>query len=83
MDLLQKRSESQALKQVCELIGHEVAIMTAYSKADFEKYCNYISSIDVEHDNNSRENVPLCIHISSHGKEKQGTGSLSISKNAV
>lgn len=69
MDLLQKRSESKALKQVCELIGHEVAIMTAYSKSDFEKYCHYISSIDVEHDRENRKKIPLCIHITSHGNE--------------
>lgn len=70
MDLLQHRSEAQALEQVCKIIGHEVAIMTAYSKADFRKYCKYISSIDASHDEKSRRDIPLCIHISAHGNEK-------------
>ncbi len=69
MDLLQSRSEAKALEQVCKIIGHEVATMPAYSKADFRKYCKYISSIDVDHDGQSKRGVPLCIHISAHGNE--------------
>ena len=69
MDLLQRRSEAQALKQVCDIIGHESAILNAYSKGDFKKYCKYISSIGSEHDEKNRESIPLCIHISSHGSD--------------
>lgn len=43
--------------------------MTAYSKTDFKKFCTYISSIDVDHDENTDEDVPLCIHISAHGND--------------
>lgn len=70
IDLLQDRSEAKALEQVCKIIGHEVAVLSAYSKQDFKKYCKYISSIDVDHDFKSREKVPLCIHISAHGNQK-------------
>ena len=67
MDLLQGRTESQALAEICKIIGHEVAVLNAFSKSDFKKLCGYISSINSRHDRNKRTDVPLCIHISSHG----------------
>jgi len=69
MDLLQGRTESQGLAEICKIIGHEVAIFSAYSKDDFQKLCKYISSISSEHDKNKRKGIPLCIHISAHGNE--------------
>ncbi|PTT56082.1 hypothetical protein [Aeromonas sp. HMWF015] len=69
MDLLQGRSEATALEQVCRSIGNEVAVLTAYSEDDFEKYCNYISSIDSSHDNEDCSE-PLCVHISTHGNNQ-------------
>ena len=70
MDLLQGRTESQALAEICKIIGHEVAVLTAYSKGDFRKFCKYISSIDPKHDENQREKVPLCIHLAVHGNSE-------------
>ncbi len=68
MDLLQGRSEATALEKVSRLIDNEVAVITAHSKEDFQKYCNYISSIDSNHDRR-RIQEPLCIHISTHGNK--------------
>jgi hypothetical protein len=67
MDLLQRRTESQALEEICKIIGHEVAILRAFSKSDFIKFCEYISSISSGHDKRERKEVPLCIHIATHG----------------
>ncbi|HDO1384360.1 TPA: hypothetical protein P2R06_004166 [Aeromonas veronii] len=69
MDLLQGRSEANALEQVCRLIGNDVAVLTAYSEQDFEKYCKYISSIDSNHDD-GEGHEPLCIHVATHGNER-------------
>ena len=70
MDLLQGRTESRALAEICKIIGHEAYVLTAYSKSDFKKICGYISSINSVHDINHRKNIPLCIHISAHGNER-------------
>lgn len=67
MDLLNAKSEASALEQVCKIFGHKVAKLTAYSETDFIKYCQYISSIDSAHDDRSDNEMPLCIHISTHG----------------
>jgi hypothetical protein len=67
MDLLQGRTESQALGEICKIIGHEVAVLKAFSKDDFINLCSYISSISSEHDKQGRSKVPLCIHLSAHG----------------
>ncbi|MGF1686428.1 hypothetical protein L4C36_06995 [Photobacterium japonica] len=69
MDLLQDRSEAKALEKICHIIGHEVAILTAYCAEDLEKYCDYISSIDNIHVTRSKQR-PLCIHLSAHGNER-------------
>lgn len=70
MDLLQSRSEGQALGEICRIVGHEVAVLTAYSKFDFRNVCNYISSISTDHDDKRRKRVPLCIHLVAHGNIK-------------
>ncbi len=67
MDLIQKRSEGRALEQICKIIGHEVSILTAYSRQDLDKFIDYISSIDVNHDSSPSRKMPLCIHIAAHG----------------
>jgi hypothetical protein len=69
MDLLQGRSEGRALGEICRIIGHEVAVLNAYSKPDFRNLCNYISSISKRHDNKKRKKVPLCIHLVAHGND--------------
>ncbi|WP_087016918.1 hypothetical protein [Thaumasiovibrio subtropicus] len=69
LDLLNDRSEAKALEQVCEIFGHKVANLTAYSEADLRKYCRYISSIDSSHGVKSQREMPLCIHISAHGNK--------------
>lgn len=79
MDLLQKRSESEALEKICNLIGHEVAAFKVLSKYDFKKISKFIGSIDSEHDEKRREKVPICIHISAHGNEDElGIGSSDV-----
>ncbi|CAH1531253.1 conserved hypothetical protein [Vibrio harveyi] len=70
MDLLNGKSEASALEKVCKIFGHKVAKLTAYSEADFKKYCQYISSIDSNHDDDEERDAPLCIHISAHGNRK-------------
>ena len=50
MDLLQGRSEREALEKVCKLIGHEVATFEVRSEREFRTVCKYISSIDEDHD---------------------------------
>ncbi len=68
MDSIQNRSEGAALEKICKIIGHDVAILTAYSNRDLDKYCDYISTIDANHDNENRHvRVPLCVHIAAHG----------------
>lgn len=70
MDLLQDRSEREALEKVCKLIGHEVATFEVKSKQEFKTICKYLSSIDEDHDSKKRKKVPLCIHISTHGNDE-------------
>jgi hypothetical protein len=69
MDLLQNRGEAPALEKACALIGHEVASLSAKSKAELKHLCQYIAEIDSDQDRRDRKNVPLCVHITSHGNE--------------
>lgn len=69
MDLLQNRGEAPALEKACALIGHEVASLSAKSKAELKHLCQYIAEIDSDQDRRNRKNVPLCVHIASHGNE--------------
>lgn len=69
IDLLQGRNEGKSLEQICKLVGHEVISFHPKSKRDLIKVCKYISSIDREHDGSDSPDLPLCIHISSHGEE--------------
>lgn len=73
MDLLQNRGEAPALEKACALIGHEVASLTATSKAELKELCRFISDIDSDQDRRRRKRVPLCVHISAHGN-KNGLG---------
>lgn len=70
MDLLQGRTESRALAEICKIVGHEASVLTAYDEDDFLKMCCYISSITSDHDKNNRKSIPLCVHLSAHGNEK-------------
>ncbi len=69
MDLIQNRSEAKAIEKMCRIIGHEAAILTAYSEKDLIKYCDYISSIDNIYSSDRLKKVPLCIHVSAHGNQ--------------
>ena len=69
MDLLQERSEGQGLEKICKLVGHEVASFQVKSKFELESVCEYISSIDKTHDDRNMPDLPLCIHITSHGND--------------
>lgn len=69
IDLLQGRNEGKSLEQICRLVGHEVINFHPKSKDDLLTVCKYISSIDREHDGTDNPDLPLCIHISSHGEE--------------
>ncbi|MEA3469014.1 MAG: hypothetical protein U9R57_12450 [Thermodesulfobacteriota bacterium] len=69
IDLLQGRNEGKSLEQICKLIGHEATSFHPRSKNDLETVCKYISSIDREHDGTDNPDLPVCIHISSHGEE--------------
>lgn len=69
IDLLQGRNEGRSLEQICKLVGHEVFCFHPQSKKDLIKVCRYISSIDREHDGSDKPDLPICIHISSHGEE--------------
>ena len=69
IDLLQGRNEGKSLEQICKLVGHEVIGFQPKSKTDLATVCKYISSIDREHDGSDNPDLPLCIHISSHGEE--------------
>lgn len=69
LDLLQDRNEGRSLEQVCKLVGHEVASFHPKSKTDLVTLCKYISSIDSEHDSTDNPDLPICLHISSHGEE--------------
>lgn len=69
IDLLQGRNEGKTLEQVCKLVGHEVCCFHPKSKNDLATVCGYISSIDREHDGSDNPDLPICIHISSHGEE--------------
>ncbi len=69
LDLLQGRNEGKSLEQICKLIGHEATSFQPRSKSDLDTVCQYISSIDREHDDTDNPDLPVCIHISSHGEE--------------
>lgn len=69
IDLLQGRNEGKSLEQICKMIGHEVFCFHPKSKLNLAEVCRYISSIDREYDGNIDPDVPICIHISSHGEE--------------
>jgi len=69
IDLLQGRNEGKSLEQICKMVGHEVFCFHPKSKNDLETICRYISSIDREHDGSDNPDLPICIHISSHGEE--------------
>lgn len=69
LDLLQGRNEGKSLEQICKLVGHEVASFQSKSKEELISVCRYISSIDREHDATDNPDLPLCVHISSHGEE--------------
>jgi hypothetical protein len=69
MDLLQNRGEAPALEKACALVGHEVASLSAKSKAELKHLCQYIAEIDSDQDRRRREHVPLCVHIAAHGNE--------------
>lgn len=69
IDLLQGRNEGKSLEQICRLVGHEVISFQPKSKKDLATVCRYISSIDREHDGSDNPDLPICIHISSHGEE--------------
>lgn len=68
LDLMDGRSESRTLEQICKMMGHNVTTFFAKSKSEFDNICEFISSIElVERDESKDE--PICIHISSHGDE--------------
>ncbi|MBN2095955.1 hypothetical protein JW752_00980 [Candidatus Peregrinibacteria bacterium] len=67
MDLLQGRSESAAIEKICKLFGHEVASMIVRSKEELKTALEYVANIDEAHDENEREDVPLCVHLGAHG----------------
>ena len=73
MDLLQNRGEAPALEKACTLIGHEVASLSAKSKAELKHLCQYIADIDSDQGPRNRKSVPLCVHIATHG-HKDGLG---------
>jgi len=73
MDLLQSRGEAPALEKACTLIGHEVASLSAKSKAELKHLCQYIADIDSDQGRHNRKSVPLCVHIATHG-HKDGLG---------
>jgi hypothetical protein len=79
MDLLQSRGEAPALEKACTLIGHEVASLSAKSKAELKHLCQYIADIDSDQDRRNRKGVPLCVHIAAHGNKK----GLGIGKDLV
>lgn len=70
IDLLQGRNEGNSLEQICKLVGHEVTSLHPRSKKDLKTVCKYVSSIDRRHDGSDSPDLPLCIHISSHGQKK-------------
>jgi hypothetical protein len=73
MDLLQDRSEADALKSICRLIGHEVAVLPVHSLSELGTACSFIANIASLHDSSQRPNVPLFIHLAAHG-DKDGLG---------
>lgn len=69
LDLLQDRNEGKSLEQICKLIGHEATSFHPRSKTELGTVCQYISSIDREHDDTDNPDLPVCIHLSAHGEE--------------
>lgn len=51
------------------MVGHEVSCFHPRSKNDLAEVCRYISSIDRDYDGSDDPDLPICIHISSHGEE--------------
>jgi hypothetical protein len=66
LDAIESRSESSAVGGMARLIGHSVLPFSAYSKRAFTEACEYIGSI-CDDANDDTPEVPLCLHISSHG----------------
>jgi hypothetical protein len=73
MDLLQRRSEAEALERTCRLLRHDVAVSHVQSLEQLRETCEFIASIDEKHDERRRKGVPLCVHIAAHGNS-QGLG---------
>lgn len=69
IEFIEETSEAESLKLISEQIGHEVGLLRAFSNEDFEKACEYISSIPDFGSYNKKEKKSLCIHISTHGCE--------------
>lgn len=69
IDLLQGRNEGKSLEQICKMVGHEVSCFRPKSKNELAEVCRYIASIDREYDGSDDPDLPICIHISSHGEE--------------
>ena len=67
MDLLQRRSEAEALERTCRLLRHDVAVSHVESRAQLRERREFIASIDEKHDERRRKGVPLCVHIAAHG----------------
>lgn len=70
VDAAQGRSEGPVVEVIGRLIGHEVLAFLVRSKREFEETCNYVSSIEPEHDASAKRNHQLCLHISAHGNER-------------
>ena len=58
------------MSAIGKLIGHEVLTFLVRSKREFTETCRYVSSIDPDHDELSKPDRPLCLHISAHGNQK-------------
>ncbi len=67
IDALQGRSEGPALAAIGKLIGHEVLTFLIRSKRELRETCQYVSSLDPDHDAHRRPDRPLCLHVSAHG----------------
>lgn len=69
--MLQGRQEADVLKSICNLIGHEAASFEVKSRREFSTICKYIASIDSDHDSRGSRDIPLCLHISAHGNDRE------------
>jgi hypothetical protein len=70
MDLLQGRTEIQTLAAACRLIGYEAVSFTIRSQREFLETCQYLSTIETNHDSTNAKDVPLFVHISCHGNDE-------------